>query len=210
MKTLYIDGSRGNTQGSNAYIYYDDQSLEGVVIDPGMEAERVIKAIEENNIILQSILLTHGHFDHFAAVPELKGRYNTPVCAMEEESEVLLHPQRNASSLFGSPAKLNADRFLHDGDEISVGSGTLKVIHTPGHTVGGACFYAQKSGILFSGDTLFLESIGRTDFYTGDSGSIIASIQQKLYTLPDEIRVFCGHGAFTTIGHEKKHNPFSR
>jgi glyoxylase-like metal-dependent hydrolase (beta-lactamase superfamily II) len=209
MKTLYIDGSRGNSHSSNTYIYYDGQTLEGVVIDPGMETERVIKAIEENSITLQSILLTHGHFDHFAAIPELTQRYNAPICAMEEENAVLQDPRRNVSSLFGSPITINADKLLHDGDEITVGNGILKVIHTPGHTVGGACFYAEKSGILFSGDTLFRESIGRTDFYTGDSKSIIASIREKLYTLPDDVRVFSGHGEQTTIGHEKRYNPFT-
>lgn len=207
MKTIYINGARGDTIGANTYIYYDEQTLNGVVIDPGVGSEQVIAAIDSRNIDLQHILLTHGHFDHIAAVPDMKQKYNADVYAFKEEHVVLSNPQFNASSLIGRPAAIIADKFLNDGDEINVGNGTLQVIHTPGHTVGGACYYDAKNRILFAGDTLFFESIGRTDFYTGDSQRIIASIKQKLFSLPENVTVFCGHGERTTIGHEKKYNP---
>jgi glyoxylase-like metal-dependent hydrolase (beta-lactamase superfamily II) len=103
---------------------------------------------------------------------------------------------------------IKADKFLRDNEEIHIGSGLLRVIHTPGHTAGCACYYDEENRVVFSGDTLFYESIGRTDLHSGDSRSITASIKQKLYTLPDDVRVFCGHGEHTTIGHEKKRNPY--
>lgn len=210
MKTIYISGIRGNTIGANTYVYYDEQTLTGVVIDPGVGAEKVIEAIDSKKIDIRYILLTHGHFDHIAAVPYIKQKYNADICVLKEENVVLLNPHFNASNLIGNPTKMIADKFLNDGDEMNVGNGTLKVIHTPGHTIGGACYYDEKSSIVFAGDTLFFESIGRTDFHTGDSHSIIASIKQKLFSLPENVTVFCGHGEHTTIGHEKKHNPITR
>jgi len=207
LKTIYISGIRANTIGANTYVYYDEQTLTGVVVDPGIGPEKVIEAIDSKNIDIQHILLTHGHFDHIAAVPYIKHKYNADICVLKEENVVLMNPQFNASNLIGNPTKMIADKFLNDGDEINVGNGTLKVIHTPGHTVGGACYYDEKNRIVFAGDTLFFESIGRTDFYTGDSYSIIASIKLKLFSLPEDVTVFCGHGEHTTIGHEKKYNP---
>lgn len=207
MKTLYISGIRGNTIGANTYIYYDEQTLTGAVIDPGVGSEKVMRVIEAKNIDVKHILLTHGHFDHIAAVPDIKRKYNADVCALKEENVVLSNPGFNASNLIGNPTKIIADRFLNDGEEINVGNGVLKVIHTPGHTIGGACYYAEKSKIVFSGDTLFFESIGRTDFHTGNPYSIVSSIKQKLFSLPEDVKVLCGHGEHTTIGHEKKHNP---
>lgn len=208
METIYISGVRANTIGSNTYVYYDEQTLVGVVVDPGVGPEKVIEAIDAKNIDIQHILLTHGHFDHIAAVPYIKHKYNAHICALKQENVVLLNPQFNGSSLIGNPTTIVADKLLNDGDEIRIGNGTLKVIHTPGHTVGGACYYDEKNGVIFAGDTLFFESIGRTDFYTGDSHSIYASIKRKICSLPEDVTVFCGHGQQTTIGHEKKYNPY--
>lgn len=208
MKTIYISGLHANIIGANAYVYYDEQTLAGVVIDPGVEAEKVIAAIDPIKIDLQHILLTHGHFDHITAAPCIKQKYGADLCVLNEENVILSNAQFNVSSLIGNPISLCADQLLHDGDEIHVGSGTLKVIHTPGHTVGSACYYDEKNRILFAGDTLFFESIGRTDLHTGNSQDMIASIRQKLFSLPEDVTVFCGHGEHTTIGHEKKYNPY--
>lgn len=206
MKTLYINEARGNTLGANTYVYYDKQSLEGVVIDPGVEAETVMKAIDSRKIQLQSILLTHGHFDHTAVVPYIKRKYDVDVYALQEEHVVLLNPNFNASSLIGNPTVTKVDKYLHDGDQIQIGHGSLKVIHTPGHSVGSTCYYDEENRVLFSGDTLFFESIGRTDFHTGDSNAIVSSIKNKLFSLPNNVSVFSGHGRPTTLGHELRHN----
>ena len=209
-KVAAVAGVAGSAASisSNTYIYYDEQTLAGVVIDPGVGARKVIEAIESNSIVIKHILLTHGHYDHVAAVPEIKNRYKADVCSLKEENEILQNPIFNVSILMGRYIKIVADKFLCDGEEINVGAGTLRVIHTPGHTVGGACYYDARNRVVFVGDTLFNESIGRTDFFTGDFNSIISSIKLKLFLLPDDVMVYCGHGERTTIGHEKTRNPF--
>ena len=149
MKTIFINGESGGAIGANTYVYYDERTLAGAVIDPGAEPHKIIEIIYSKNIDIRFILLTHGHFDHIAAVPHIKQSCNADICVLKEENIILSNPLFNASILFGNPMKLIADKFLNDGDEIYIGNETLKVIHTPGHTVGGACYYDKKT-TLFS------------------------------------------------------------
>ena len=129
------------------------------------------------------------------------------MCAMDAEREVLEDPAKNLTGMSGKSLSLKADRFFKDGEEIRMAGFSIRVIHTPGHTAGGCCYYFPDEGVLFSGDTLFAESIGRTDFPTGSMGTLVRSIQEKLFGLPDETKVYPGHGEETQIRWEKRYNP---
>jgi len=193
----------------NVYIYYDENSLAGVVIDPGDEAAAITKIINENKINVEAILLTHGHIDHIAAVNEIRELTGACVCAYAEDEALLIDPKLNMSAVFfGKNISVKPDVLLTDGERANGIGGRLKTIWTPGHTRGSACFYDAEEGILFSGDTLFLDSIGRTDLPGGDYETLIDSIKSKLLTLPDETRVYPGHYGATTIEREKRQNPF--
>lgn len=197
-----------NDLQTNCYILEDEDTKEAVILDPGGEADYIIDEIEKNNFNLKAILLTHGHFDHIEAVLAIKEKYNIPVYAHEAEQTILKSSQANISSMFGEDAvTMSADKTFVDGDIFTFGNTSLKVIHTPGHTPGGVSYYYQKDNVLFSGDTLFLLSVGRTDFPYGDYKALISSIKDKLFLLPDNTKVFTGHGDSTTIGKEKKLNP---
>ena len=147
----------------NVYIYFDENSKEGVVIDPGNDAEKVAAIIEENEVNVKAILLTHGHSDHTGAVNALKKKYNVPVAAHTWEVPVLEEESTSFNSMFGTDLVV-PDMLFNDGDEFKFEGCTLKVIHTPGHTQGGVCYYDKNTGALFTGDTLFYGSVGRTDF----------------------------------------------
>ena len=199
-----------NEMAQNAYLYFDPQSKEGVVIDPGDNEQDILAAIESKGINLQCILLTHGHYDHIYAADEVKAQTNTPIVCHRNESAVLADPNLNLSVMIDKNISVTSDRELDDGGEITIGAGKLKVIHTPGHTPGGICFYDEENEMIFTGDTLFMESIGRSDMHMGDHDTLIGSINQKLMTLPESVKVFSGHGLASTIGHEKANNPFIR
>jgi hydroxyacylglutathione hydrolase len=187
---------------TNCYLFYGNVSLKGVLIDPGEGDEDVRKAIQEKGVDVQYVVNTHGHADH------IKGDayFGAPVAIHQLDENCLSNPLRNLSFHAGWCFKpVKAQRLLSDGDIIKIGGLELEVIHTPGHTPGGICL--KCGDILFSGDTLFFEGIGRTDLPGGDQRAIIKSIREKLLTLPDNVRVFPGHGGQTTIGHEKKFNP---
>lgn len=189
----------------NAYIYYDENTLEGVVIDPGDEGDEILGEIKALGLIIRAVLLTHGHFDHIGAVNDIKDELNIPVYAHREEEKVLNDP------LVGSKKggkSISADEYFDDGDMFKFSGCALRVIHTPGHTCGSCCYYDEAGGVLFSGDTLFLRSIGRYDLGTGDYYEICDSITGKLFTLPDETVVYPGHDRKTSIGYEKENNPF--
>ena len=195
---------------TNCYFLYQEDSRDCVVVDPGEEAERIQRFIEEKKLHVKTILLTHGHFDHITAASHIRNCYQAEIYAAQEEKEVLEQPQKNLSvQMGGGNLKLQADRWLRDGEEISLLGRTVRCILTPGHTCGGMSYYIPKEGILFSGDTLFEESVGRTDFPTGSMSTLIRSIREKLFVLPDAVRVYPGHGMMTSIGNEKKFNPFA-
>ena len=195
----------------NTYIHYDEKTLEAVVVDPGNEPETIIDRIKKENLNIKAILLTHGHFDHIEAVAPLKARFDVPVAAHQDEAAILAESTLNFSAFHGSGAlTLVPDVLLADGEVFLFGENELTVLHTPGHTPGGVCYYAVQAGVLFTGDTLFCEEIGRTDFSYGDMHTLITVIKSKLLTLPADVRVLPGHGQESTIGHEKKTNPYLR
>ena len=152
--------------------------------------------------------MTHGHFDHIMGMAGVKNEYHIPVYASKDEVEVLANPQLNVSTMMGAYISLTADELFADGDVLELAGMKLKVISTPGHTIGSVCFYMEEEKVLISGDTLFEASVGRSDFPTGSSRQLIESIKTRLFVLPDDTDVFPGHGGTTSIAYEKAHNPF--
>lgn len=190
----------------NCYLLSTEKAA--VIIDPGYKSVQIDSFLEENKSKECLCLLTHGHFDHIGAVSHLKEKYGIKVAIGELDAPALSDDFLNLSGNFtNSLEPTSADVLIKDGETFSVGDITFKAIHTPGHTVGSMCYLVDD--VLFSGDTLFRLSIGRTDFPGGDFNTIINSIN-KLFTLPDTTPVFSGHGEKTTIGAEKQYNPFLR
>ncbi|MBO8129123.1 MAG: MBL fold metallo-hydrolase [Peptococcaceae bacterium] len=192
---------------ANCYIIGCDKTKQAFIIDPGDEPEKILAAVRSLGVTVAGILLTHGHADHIGAASAVKKSLNCPVYIHPEDSAMLTDSKLNLSSFLGRDTVLEApDHTLTDGQGLHAGEMELTVAHTPGHTAGGVCFIAN--GVIFSGDTLFAGSIGRTDLPGGEMETLIASIKNKLLVLPDETRVYPGHGPLTTIGEEKRNNPF--
>jgi len=192
---------------ANCYILGCERTKTAVVIDPGDEADRILRALAKFQLTLKYILNTHGHFDHVGANNPLKRATDADILIHASDAPMLADLSAMAISmgmiLENSPPP---DRTLTDGDIISFGDIELTVIHTPGHSPGGVAFYTDH--MVFAGDTLFAGSVGRTDFPGGDFDQLKRSIQQKLFVLGDEVVVYPGHMGKTTIGMEKKYNPF--
>lgn len=193
---------------TNCYFLYREDCKECIVVDPADQGANIYNALKQNGFEVAGILLTHGHFDHIWGTKELRELSGAKLYALEAERELLQDAHKNVSSQVGRPYTVDADVYVKDGEEITLADMTFQVIATPGHTGGGCCYYLKEAGFLISGDTLFQESVGRTDFPTGSMGTLIRSIKEKLFVLPEEISVYPGHGDSTTIGHEKKYNPF--
>jgi len=193
--------------GANCYIVYCLKTLQGAVIDPGGNGRDIIGILNRDNIKLACIINTHGHADHIAANDEISNATGAPVFIHGADGKMLVSAQGNLSSYIGNNLICQpADRLLTDGEKFMVGEIEFAVIHTPGHTPGGICLLANDT--LFSGDTLFEQSIGRSDFPGGSHSQLINSIKNKLLVLPDHITVWPGHGPGTTIGDERQTNPF--
>lgn len=193
---------------TNCYFVYREGNEEAIVFDPADEGDVIYEALCEKNLRAAGILLTHGHFDHIWGSGRLRERTGTKLYAFEKEKALCEDAQANVSAQMGRPYTVTPDRYLKDGEQVCLAGLTCRVIATPGHTVGGCCYYFEEDGLLISGDTLFEESVGRTDFPTGSMSDLIRSIKEKLFVLPEEVQVFPGHGEATTIGMEKKYNPF--
>lgn len=193
---------------TNCYLVADEESGEAFLIDPADRADELARLIEKKDVKLKGILITHGHFDHVVAAPELAAKYHVPIYCGEQEAELLASPVLNESAAFRREVCVIADRLLKDGQKLQLGKTEFTVIATPGHTVGGVCYYAEKEQAVFSGDTLFFESVGRSDFHTGNERTLMRSIKERLYVLPDEVTVYPGHGPKTSIGYEKENNPY--
>lgn len=193
---------------TNCYFAIQEETKEVLILDPGASAKRLAEIIKEEELKPVAILLTHGHFDHAGAAEELAKLFQIEIYAHEKEKETLENPELNLSGWDGEQVVYHADHFLKDEQEIDLAGFHIRVFHTPGHTVGGACYYFSYQNVLFSGDTLFAQSVGRTDFPKGSSSQIIRSIQEKLMPLPDETTVYTGHSEITTIGTERMYNPY--
>jgi hydroxyacylglutathione hydrolase len=194
--------------GSNCFLAWDEAARECVVIDPGAEGERIIEAIRKRDLGVKYILNTHGHGDHIGANADIKAEFEVPILIHEADAPMLTDPALNMSLAFG-PAVVSppADAFLVPGDKVKFGSVELEVILTNGHSPGGVSLY-DGEGIVFTGDALFPGSIGRCDLPGGDLGTLLQAIRKGLLVLPDETQVLPGHGQNTTIGQERKWNPY--
>lgn len=192
---------------ANCYIVFSDDTKAGIIVDPGGDVGDLTKFINENNIDLKYIVLTHGHGDHIGGITELKNKYNIPLLIHEDDQEMLEDGNKNLSNTMAMGAiELAPDRILKDNDIIEFGELTALVIHTPGHTKGGICLKIEDN--LITGDTLFKGSIGRTDLFGGNYDDLLKSILTKLIVLPDETIVLPGHGQSSTIKSERLSNPF--
>lgn len=193
---------------TNVYLAVNTQTNEAFLVDPADNAEMIEEWIAKKGVALKAILLTHGHFDHIGAVTQLKADLQVPVYAMQAERALLEDPHLNASGRWGTGFTVKADRFLTDGATFTVAGFDITVYHTPGHTRGGACYYIASEKVLFSGDTVFCESIGRADLPTGNSAELVRSVRSILSALPDDVDIFPGHDEETSVAHEKQYNPF--
>jgi len=193
----------------NCYLYWDEKSGDGVVIDPGDDAATIIRAVEQSGMNLRAALLTHGHGDHIAAVSGLLDRFKIPLYVGEGDQKLLADPSANVSASIGHPIITpEPDVIVTDEQVIGIGSILLRVLATPGHTQGGVCYLDEKENLLFCGDTLFWGSIGRTDLPGGSLKILLNSIRSKILRLPDGIKCLPGHGPETTVGAERAGNPF--
>jgi len=193
---------------TNCYFLINEDTKEVLIVDPADRAQKIIEWINSEGLKPIAILLTHGHFDHIMGVQGVKKEYGIPIYASKDEVEVLANPQINVSTMMGAYLSMKADELFSDGDVLELAGMKLKVISTPGHTIGSVCFYMEEEKVLISGDTLFEASVGRSDFPTGSSRQLIESIKTRLFVLPDDTDVFPGHGGTTNIAYEKAHNPF--
>ncbi len=193
--------------GANCYLIYSDSTKDGIIVDPGGDADGIIKYIERENLNIEKIILTHGHADHIGGVIELKEALNAKVMIHKDDVELLKDGSKNLSTTMAMGSiEIEPDIVLNDGDLIKFGELQAKVIHTPGHTKGGICL--EIGDKLITGDSLFAGSVGRTDLLGGNHNALIKSIKEKLLIYPDEVEVLPGHGGSSTIGIEKKANPF--
>ena len=199
---------------TNCYIVINDETKECFIIDPGASGKQIAEKLRQDNLIPVAVLLTHGHFDHAASAKTLAKEFDIKIYAHEEEADTLRDPQKNVSWMIQLKESYDADVFLKDNQVINLAGFEIKVLHTPGHTEGGCCYYIAEEAVVFTGDTLFAQSVGRTDFPGGSMSQIVRSIQEKLMTLNEvgnletDIMVYPGHNDPTTIETERMENPY--
>ena len=196
------------SMGTNCYLIINEETKELIIIDPATCPDYVVSHVNSNGYIPRAIFLTHAHFDHVMGIDGWVKEFGIPVYLHEEEKRVLEDPELNLSGVFGASYSYSDVKCLKDGQELEVSGFIFKVIHTPGHTCGGCCYYCADEGVLISGDTLFYQSVGRSDFPTGSMGTLVRSIKEKLFCLPEDVMVYPGHNDATCIADEKKYNPF--
>lgn len=193
---------------TNCYLITNEATKETVIIDPAGEADRLCRYIDSRSLKPVAVLLTHGHFDHVMAVPEVTKRYGIDAYVHEDEAEVMESPYLNGCEMIGVRVSVKPNKTFTDKEELIFSGMLFEVIFTPGHTQGGACFYMPQVKKLVCGDTLFEASVGRCDLPTGSMSTLIRSIRERLFVLDDDVEALPGHGPSTTIGYEKKYNPF--
>ncbi|GAB4489703.1 MAG: MBL fold metallo-hydrolase [Thermodesulfovibrionales bacterium] len=195
---------------SNCYVVYDETGLAAVVIDPGDEPEKIYRTVREKNLKVAAIVCTHAHFDHVGAVGRLRQKTGAPVLLHVGDLEIYSRAdEQGAIWGFRIEQPPKPDSFVSEGDAVTAGAVTLRVLHTPGHSPGGICLYAEAEGVVFTGDTIFAGSIGRTDFKGGDIEALKRSFR-RIINLPEKTQLFPGHGNWTTVGDERETNFFMR
>lgn len=195
--------------GTNCYIVSNEETKECFLVDMAACPPELVSHIKNSGLTVKAVLLTHGHFDHIMGLDRFLEEFPAPVYACAAEKELLESPQLNSSSgMLGQPYTFHGAQYVKDGDLLEIAGMKIQVIQTPGHTIGGCCYYIADEQTLFSGDTLFRASIGRTDLPTGSMSALVRSVTEKILVLPDETRVYPGHMEETTVGYEKKYNPF--
>ena len=194
----------------NCTLIWSSLNKRGAVVDPGGDIDRIEAELNRRGIILEKILITHGHIDHAGAAAALANRHHVPIEGPHKEDAFWIQGMPMQSKQFGFPHAdaFEPGRWLQDGDTVTVGGETLDVIHTPGHTPGHVCFHHEPSRLALGGDVLFQQSIGRTDFPKGNHQQLIRSIREKLFPLGDDVRFIPGHGPMSTFGDERMDNPF--
>ena len=196
---------------TNCYYVYREGADEIVVIDPGDMGDVVYEDVRSLGFTkVAGILLTHGHGDHTGGARRLKELSGAKIYAYEEEAELLKDPEKNLSGWFGPAYGWEADEYFRDNQEFDMAGIHFKVLHTPGHTQGGCCYYDEADSCCFCGDTIFNGSVGRTDFYSGSARALIDSIQKRIFTLPPDTKLYPGHNEETTVAYEMKYNPCCR
>lgn len=208
MKKMKVEQFVVGAVVTNCYIAINEETRQAFIVDPGDDGAMLIGKINGMGLKLQGVLLTHGHFDHASAAEEIAKAFGVSVYAHVDEKETLTNPGMNLSGMVGQQVSYKADILVTEGLEFNMAGFAIKVFHTPGHTPGGCCYYIQENKTLFSGDTLFCESIGRTDFPGGSTSKLVHSVHDKLFVLPDDVTVYPGHNEVTSIGWEKTHNLF--
>lgn len=209
MKHAIIEQKVLGMVSTNTWFLKNKETGALLIIDPADQPLLIQQKITSMEGKPEAILLTHGHFDHMMAADAVRSMYGIPVLALEEEKNLLENPGYNLSGSWAAPCSLQADRWLKDQEILELAGFTIRVLHTPGHTQGSCCYYLEEEGVLFSGDTLFAGSVGRTDFPTSSTRQMMNSVHMLLEQLPGETKVFSGHGEETTIAYEKRYNPFA-
>ncbi len=194
----------------NCTLLWCEETLRGAVVDPGGDLDRILAAVDKHGVTLEKILLTHGHIDHAGGAAALKRQTGLPIEGPQEEERFWIEQLGKQSQMFGFPQAeaFEPDRWLEQGDTVSVGSGELQVRHTPGHTPGHIIFFDPHTRVAMVGDVLFAGSIGRTDFPRGDHATLIRSIRNELWPLGDDVSFIPGHGPVSTFGQERRSNPY--
>jgi glyoxylase-like metal-dependent hydrolase (beta-lactamase superfamily II) len=194
----------------NCTLLWCTETMRAAVVDPGGNLERIQAAVEEEGVTLEKILLTHAHIDHAGGTAELAKASGLPIEGPHREDDFWIQGLPMQAQMFGFPAPeiFTPNRWLEDGDTVTVGNEVLEVLHCPGHTPGHVVFFHRASKLAQVGDVLFNGSIGRTDFPKGDYNTLIRSIREKLFVLGDDVQFICGHGPMSTFGRERKTNPF--
>lgn len=195
--------------GTNCLLVMNKETKEMLITDPGDDAAAIMEGVTRFGGNPVAVLLTHGHYDHIMAVEEVRDMFDVPVYAYGDEQEILRSPSLNLSGTWGEGFATKADHLLTDGEKLNMAGAEIEVLHTPGHTKGSCCFYLPQEKVLLSGDTLFAGSVGRMDFPTGSQAQMMESIHKLLSQLPEDTEVYPGHGETTTIGYEKRYNPFA-
>ena len=208
MKKLELQKCIVGSVSTNCYLLKNKETGEMLIIDPGDNAGKIEQKILEMQGKPIAILLTHGHFDHILAAEEIRKKYNVPIYADQKEEKTLQDARINLTAYQGNGYTLKADVYLTDLQVEELAGFSVQMIETPGHTAGSCCYYLKDEDVLFGGDTVFCGSVGRTDFPGSSSAAIVNSLHRLLDALPDETEVYPGHDVSTTIGYEKRYNPF--